>query len=51
MRKPSKDPVTEQPVSVPRVPLAQTTDLFQLLVDNIKDYAIILLDPNGTVLT
>ena len=51
MRKASKDPVKDQPVPVVSAPLGQTADLFQLLVDNIRDYAIILLDPKGTVLT
>jgi len=51
MPKPSKAIVKEQPASIASAPLAQTADLFQLLVDNIKDYAIILLDPTGTVLT
>ena len=51
MRKASKDPVKDQPASVASAPLGQTADLFQLLVDNIRDYAIILLDPKGTVLT
>src|SRR5882724_13084819 len=50
MRKPSKAIVKDQPASVASAPLVQTADLFQLLVDNIRDYAIILLDPKGTVL-
>jgi anti-anti-sigma factor len=29
----------------------QTTDMLRLLVDSVKDYAIILLDPKGRVLT
>src|SRR5207245_476378 len=50
MPKPSKAIVKDQPASIASAPLAQTADLFQLLVDNIRDYAIILLDPKGTVL-
>jgi len=51
MRKPSKAPVKDSPDSVASAPLGQTADLFQLLIDNIRDYAILLLDPKGTVLT
>ncbi len=51
MRKPAKGAVIDLPASVTSAPLGQTSDLFQLLVDNIRDYAIILLDPKGTVLT
>jgi len=51
MRRPSKAPIKDQPASVASAPLGQTADLFQLLVNNIKDYAIILLDSKGTVLT
>jgi CHASE3 domain sensor protein len=29
----------------------QTTDLLRLLVESVKEYAIILLDPNGVILT
>jgi PAS domain S-box-containing protein len=29
----------------------QTTDLLRLLIESVKDYAILLLDPNGVILT
>ncbi len=32
-------------------PLGENSDLLQVLVDTVNDYAIILLDPQGTVLT
>src|SRR5438132_1001862 len=47
----SKAPVDAQPPLVASGPLAETSNLLQLLIDGIRDYAIILLDQNGTVLT
>lgn len=36
---------------VERRPMQQTDEIFRLLVDGVKDYAIFLLDPNGNVAT
>src|ERR1051326_5470341 len=51
MPKAHKDLAKNQPLPLPGTPLGETAELLQLMVDNIKDYAIIVLDPNGTVLT
>src|ERR1043166_6430374 len=48
MRKQNKSLVSP-PVEIPKS--VQTADLVSLLVDSVKDYAIILLDEKGTVLT
>lgn len=45
--KPAAEPTSHGPDRSP----IQTTDLLQLLIDNVRDYAIILLDKEGTVLT
>ena len=47
----SKSTVEGQIPAVASAPLSQTSDLLQMLVDTVPDYAIILLDTNGTVLT
>jgi PAS domain S-box-containing protein len=51
MPKAHKDLAKNQPLPLAGTPLGETAELLQLMVDNIKDYAIIVLDPNGTVLT
>jgi PAS domain S-box-containing protein len=51
MKKPNKTasgPSTAAPAIVPKI---DTQDLLRLLIDNVKDYAIILLDKEGKVLT
>jgi PAS domain S-box-containing protein len=48
MKMPST--ITDSPPSIPK-PEWQTAEMMQLLVDNLVDYAIILLDPQGRVLT
>ena len=45
MSKDSQEP------QVASAPLSPTSELMQLLVDTVKDYAILLLDPDGKVLT
>src|SRR6202008_3589624 len=37
--------------AVDALPIANETEMLQLLVANLKDYAIIMLDPKGNVLT
>lgn len=46
-RKTISFPKTDTPVSTP----ALTIDLYRLLVESIRDYAIFVLDPEGRVLT
>ena len=46
-----KEPIEKAATSVASGPLSQTSALLQLLVDTVRDYAIILLDPEGKVLT
>ena len=50
MPKP-KGPIGETTTPVPSSPLAPSSELLQLLVDTLSDYAIILLDEKGVVLT
>src|ERR1051325_1068803 len=49
--KKSKPRPGAEPVAPAPGPSAQALDLFRLLIDNIRDYALILLDPEGTVLS
>src|SRR5947208_13921229 len=51
MRKQLKEPIEKTAPAVASAPLSQTSPLLQLLVDTVRDYAIILLDPQGKVLT
>jgi rsbT co-antagonist protein RsbR len=51
MRKQLKEPIEKAAAPVASSPLSQTSALLQLLVDTVRDYAIILLDPQGKVLT
>src|SRR6266568_944654 len=44
-------PAARPPQSGPSKPPASTAAMMQMLVDNVRDYAIILLDPRGKVLT
>ena len=46
-----KGSIEQEVKPVPSAPLAPTSDLLQLLVDTVTDYAIILLDEKGLVLT
>jgi len=47
MPKSKKLPATPPPID----PRAVNSELIQLLIDNVRDYAIVLLDPQGNVLT
>jgi site-specific recombinase XerD len=51
----SEPRVTAFPVPIDRVrsqvPAAPNSELFRLLVDSVRDYAIFVLDPDGHVLT
>jgi rsbT co-antagonist protein RsbR len=51
MRKQLKEPIEKAAAPIASGPLSQTSALLQLLVDTVRDYAIILLDPQGKVLT
>jgi len=51
MRKPTKAPAAGSTAASPLVDKVQTSDLLHLLVDSVKDYAILLLDKDGKVLT
>ncbi len=48
MAEPHKAPV---PIDRPRGANSQNADLFRLLIDSVRDYAIFVLDPEGHVLT
>ncbi len=51
MKKQTPAPAAGPPHPAPIEQILTTPDLLQLLVDSIRDYAIILLDPDGKVLT
>src|SRR6266404_647800 len=46
-----KGPIGERTTPVPSSPLAPSSELLQVLVDTLSDFAIILLDEKGVVLT
>src|SRR6266700_5789928 len=47
----NKDPIEDAAKPVPSAPLVPGSELLQLLADTLTDYAIILLDEKGVVLT
>ena len=47
----SIDPGLEQPAKTPGPKTPPSSDLFRLLVESVKDYAIFVLDPGGHVIT
>src|SRR6266550_793712 len=47
----NKGPIEDEIKPVPSAPLAPSSELLQVLVDTLSDYAIILLDEKGVVLT
>lgn len=51
MKKQAKLPTSGKRSSARTQPNGQMTDMLHLLVESVKDYAIILLDPEGHVLT
>src|SRR5215470_4353087 len=51
MRKPTKASAAGSSAARPLMDKVQTSDLLHLLVDSVKDYAILLLDKDGKVLT
>jgi PAS domain-containing protein len=51
MSNPQKSAPGPRPKPKSIQPLASTAGMIQSLVDNVRDYAIILLDPQGNVLT
>lgn len=50
MKEPHK-PASPVPIDRPRGIPAEQADLFRLLVESIRDYAVFVLDPEGRVLT
>jgi PAS domain S-box-containing protein len=47
------EPRTTKPIPIDRTPEAKTTepDIYRVLVESVRDYAIFVLDPDGRVLT